>query len=287
MAAKAAEARAEAARLRDRWRTRHLNLFRSDGEGRLAIRDGALFEDDATVVFAAFEDYATRVGINPATGVRHPLGMRYADALRAMADAYLAERERALNHPLVVFHADARVLAGDDTAWAAGADHSPLSIDTIRRLACFSKINLAADDPDGNPLFLGRTQRLASWQQEYTALYRDGACRGCGTIVGLETHHLREWTAEFGLTNIDELIQACRGCHHLHHDQHWRFVGHPNEEIRFLDPDGVVRATTRPHPRFQKRPRPPKDWMSPPPGPAATDGGAVDPTDDCPPDTLW
>ena len=185
--------------------------------------------------------------------------MRYADALRAMADAYLAERERVLGHPLVVFHADARVLAGDDTAWAAsGADHSPLSIDTIRRLACFSKINLAADDPDGNPLFLGRTQRLASWQQEYTALYRDGACRGCGTTVGLETHHLREWTAEFGLTNIDELIQACRGCHHLHHDHTGRSRVTPTPKSGSSTPPASCGPPPDPTPGSRNDHSPPK-----------------------------
>jgi hypothetical protein len=189
---------------------------------------------------------------------------------------------------LVVFHADARLLAGDETAWGAvGADHSPLSVATIRRLACFSKINLAADDPDGNPLFLGRTQRLASWQQEYMVIWRDGGCRACGSTVGLEIHHLDEWTAELGLTNIDGLLAGCRCCHHLQHDQGWRFEGDPNGEIRFVDPSGVVRMTTRPHPRYETRPRPPKDWITPPPPDAADDGGTVDPTQPDPPTTLW
>jgi len=87
-AAKLAEARAEEARRRDRWRTRHLDLFRFDGEARLSIRNGALFDDDAAVFMAAVDDYLSRCGINPETGQRDPLGMRYADALRAMADAY-------------------------------------------------------------------------------------------------------------------------------------------------------------------------------------------------------
>jgi uncharacterized protein DUF222 len=286
-AAKLAQARAEEAHRRDRWRTRHLDLFRFDGEARLSIRNGALFDDDAAVFMAAVDDYVSRCGLNPETGQRDPLGMRHADALRAMADAYLAQRERALGHPLVVFHTDARVLGGDDDAWAfSGADHSPISVDTIRRLACFSKITLAADDPDGNPLFLGRTQRLASWQQERMIDYRDGGCRGCGSTVALEYHHLYEWTAQLGLTNIDELVAGCRTCHHLIHDYHWRMDGHPNHEIRLLDPDGVVRHTSRPHPRYDKRPRPPRDWSTPPPAPAAGTGGAVDPTEPCHA-TLW
>jgi hypothetical protein len=262
--------------------------LRSDGEGRLSIRGGALFDDDAAVVFAAFEDYAGRAGINPATGTRDPLGMRHADALRAMAEAYLAERERVLGHPLVVFHADARVLADDEGAWAAvGADHSPLGIETIRRLACFAKINLALDDPDANPLLLGRTQRLASWQQESMAIWRDGGCRGCGSTVGLELHHLREWGAELGRTDIDQLIAACRCCHHLQHDSHWRFEGDPNGQIRFLDPSGVPRSSTGPHPRFAARSRPPRDWLSAPPGDAAGDGGDPDRSDACHRATLW
>jgi hypothetical protein len=266
LAAKAAAARAEEARRRDRDRTRHVEIVRVDGEGRLILRGGQLYDDDAAVVWAAFEDFANRVGKNPETGEWDPLAMRHADALRAMADAYLARRERELGHPLVIFHSSAGIVCGDEDGWAAvGADHSPLTADTIRRLACFAKINLAVDDPDGNPLFLGRTQRLASWQQEAMVVWRDGACRGCGSTVGLEVHHMEEWTAEFGLTDVDRLIVVCRTCHHLHHDRQWRFDGEPNGEVRFADPIGGVRSRTRPHPRFDKRPRPPKDWLSRPP----------------------
>jgi hypothetical protein len=274
LAAKAAAARAEA-RQRDRHRTRHLDLLRVDGEGRLSLRGGQLFDDDAAVVWAAFEDYASRTGKNPETGEWDPLAMRHADALRAMADAYLARRERDIGHPLVVFHAAADLIAGDEAAWAAaGADHSPLGVDAVRRLGCFSKINLSLDDPDGNPLFLGRAQRLASWQQEYMVIWRDGACRGCGSTVGLEIHHLREWTAELGLTDVDQLISSCRTCHHLNHDRHWRFEGDANGEVRFLDPMRVVRSRSRPHPRFSSRRRPPRDWLSDPPEHEAPDGGA-------------
>lgn len=277
-AARAAAARADAARRRERWRTRHLEVRRVDGEGRLVVRDGQLFDDDAAVVHAAFEDYAGRVGINPETGTRDPLPVRFADALRAMADAYLARRERVVGHPLVVFHADAAVAAGDDDAWAAaGADHSPLGADTIRRLICGAKVNVAVDDREGNPLFLGRTQRLASWQQEYMVVWRDGGCRGCGATVGLEIHHLVEWDAQFGSTDVDRLAATCRGCHHLLHDHRWRLGGDPNGEIRLVDPTGEIRARTKPHPRSTRR-RPPRAWINDPPddaddnSPASGDG---------------
>ena len=205
-----------------------------------------------------------------------------------MADAYLARRERDLGHPLVVFHADARALSDDDTAWAAvGADHSPLTVETIRRLACFAKINMALDDPDGNPLFLGRTQRLASWQQEYTVIWRDGACRGCGATVGLEVHHLREWTAECGQTDVDQLIAACWTCHHLQHDSGWRFDGDPNGEVSLRDPAGDVRCRTRPHPRFGARPRPPKDWQDESPPQVEDPPDRARPPGQADPSTLW
>ena len=103
-------------------------------------------------------------------------------------------------------------------------------------------------------------------------IWRDGACRGCGATVGLEVHHLREWTAEFGLTDVDQLIAACRTCHHLHHDGHWRFEGDPNAEITFADPMGTIRCRSGPHPRFGARPRPPREWLSDPP-PDAGDAG--------------
>jgi hypothetical protein len=266
LAAQAAAARAEASRRRERWRTRHLDVARVDGEGRLIIRGGQLYDDDAAVVHAAFEDYASRAGINPETGVRDPIGVRHADALRAMADAYLARRERDLAHPLVVFHADARVLSDEPEVFGAvGADQSPLAVETIRRLVCFSKVNLALDDPDGNPLNLGRTQRLATWQQEYMVIWRDGGCRACGATVGLEVHHLRPWDAELGPTDIDNLVGSCRTCHHLTHDRGWRFEGDPNQEVRFVDPGGIVRSRTRPDPRSHAHRRPPREWLNPPP----------------------
>ncbi|MBV9281384.1 MAG: DUF222 domain-containing protein [Chloroflexi bacterium] len=288
MAARAAQARAEAARRAARWRSRHLELCRLDGEGRLRIGRGELFDDDATVVFAAFADYARRAGSNPASGHKDPLGVRYADALRAMADAYLARRERVVGHPLVVFHAEADHLEGERGSWgAAGPDHSPLGPEVIERLVCGARLNFAIDDKDGNPLFLGRTQRLASWQQEYMAIWRDGACRGCGATVGLQAHHLREWTAEFGLTDIDQLVMLCYGCHHLHHDEGWRLEGDPGAEIRLCDPGGMVRSRTGPDRRFCGRRRPPRAWFADPPAEAPDNAPAESADDDERAPTLW
>ena len=96
---------------------------------------------------------------------------------------------------------------------------------------------------------------------------------------GLQTHHLRQFNGEGGLTDIDEMIAGCTTCHHLAHDDGWRFEGDPAGEIRFCDPDGVVRARTHPHRRHRKRRRPPRSWISDPP-PQAGDNDADPPPAD-------
>ncbi len=234
-------------------RRRQAQVTRDETERRLSITGAELFDDDAATVWAAFTDFAKNAKADPETGTFDPLTVRYADALVAMAQAYLAGRERVVHHPLVCFHADARVLAGED-GWAETTDYSPLAAATAQRLACACRLIMSADDEHGNPLRLGRTAREASWQQVEVLRRRDGGCRLCEQRMFLQSHHLRWWDRDHGRTDDTNLIMLCSGCHHRLHEGGWTAEGDPYGEMCFGSPTGTV-VRTRPYPQPPPRRR--------------------------------
>jgi hypothetical protein len=166
----------------------------------------------------------------------------------AMANAYLEMRGSVAHRPLVFFHTDASVLAGED-GWAETNDHSPLAAETARRLACHCKLGAVADDRDGNPLNLGRRTREASWQQVELLRRRDGGCRLCGAQLFLQAHHIKWWDRDGGRTDVANLVMQCQGCHRLVHEGGWRIEGDANGELRYVSPDATV---------FRRGPRAPR-----------------------------
>ncbi len=245
------------------YRRRHAHVTRQEDQRRLSVTLAELFDDQAATVWAAFSDYAANSKPNPVTGLLDPLPVRYADALVAMASAYLAAREKVTHRPMVIFHADARVLAGED-GWAETSDYSPLAAETARRLACACRLDVLADDPDGRPLNMGRAARDANWQQTEACLRRDGGCRMCGSRLFLHTHHIRWWERDHGPTDLDNLITICGGaCHHHLHEGGWTVTGHPEHQLTFTSPT----VHSHPHPQHppgrRHRPRPPGDDARP------------------------
>lgn len=76
-------------------------------------------------------------------------------------------------------------------------------------------------DRRGNPLYLGREQRLFSPRQRLALAIRDGGCRwpGCDRPPSYcEAHHIDSYDRDEGRTDIDRGILLCRFHHmHLHH----------------------------------------------------------------------
>jgi hypothetical protein len=63
-----------------------------------------------------------------------------------------------------------------------------------------------------------------------------------------EIHHLDEWDAHHGETNLDRLIPACSRHHHLAHEGGWRLELDPTtRELTVLLADGTVHRRSRPH----------------------------------------
>ena len=71
---------------------------------------------------------------------------------------------------------------------------------------------------DGQPLWQGRNQRLATTAQWRTLTVTTRGCAECGTDIDrCHAHHLHEWLLDDGPTDIDNLQLLCHTCHgHAH-----------------------------------------------------------------------
>jgi hypothetical protein len=141
--------------------------------------EGELYDDAALALRAALDEYLRDVTKDPLTGRYPPVEHSQAEALIEMALAWLSGHERDADRPAIFVHADARLLSGDD-GWAESA-YGALAAETIRRMACYCHLSLTGEHDGPDPLRLGRSQRLPTWQQREMVRRRDGGCRfpGC------------------------------------------------------------------------------------------------------------
>jgi hypothetical protein len=101
-----------------------------------------------------------------------------------------------------------------------------LPAEVIERMICEAGTrSIMVDETTGNPLDVGREQRLFTAKQKIALGYRDGGCMDpdCDRPVSYtEAHHIDEWSAHDGKTNIADGILLCRYHHMLVHHEHWR-----------------------------------------------------------------
>ncbi len=100
-------------------------------------------------------------------------------------------------------------------------DGTPIEVEELRRLACDADIIPAIFGSDGQPLYLGRTQRAPNQAQRMALFARDQACVDCGLAAqACDVHHILPWE-HGGPTNIDNLVLLCPKCHRrAHRDDH-------------------------------------------------------------------
>jgi hypothetical protein len=131
-------------------------------------------------------------------------------------------------------------------------DGTSLPVETLRRLACDAHIIPIVLSGEGVPLDLGRSRRLASDDQRRAlrAIYRTCGIGHCDVPFDrCEIHHLDEWTAEQGETNLDSLIPGCSRHHHLVHEGGWKLELDPTtRELTITLPYGSVHLRSRPQP---------------------------------------
>ncbi|MBS1674009.1 MAG: DUF222 domain-containing protein, partial [Actinobacteria bacterium] len=116
-----------------------------------------------------------------------------------------------------------------------------------RRL-CDTGATIVTVDSCGNPLDVGREQRLFTSRQRIGLAVRDGGCRwpACGLPASYcEAHHIDEWGRDQGRTDVDRGILLCR-FHHLQlHNGGWRITRHEKDEFVLHDRTGRATVMTR------------------------------------------
>lgn len=99
-----------------------------------------------------------------------------------------------------------------------------ISIQTVERLACSGEAVEVEFDGNGQPLDLGREQRLFNRRQRRALAARDGGCMapGCERPPSwTEAHHIKHWARDGGRTDIADGILLCRHHHLLFHNNGW------------------------------------------------------------------
>ena len=241
-----------------------------DDDGTLLLR-GRLPGEQGALLVAALEAARGTLGppppeapaagaVEPAPDVpaetpagAEPVAARNADALLALAEASLAERDHSTaDRYQVVVHVDTSALSPSADGSAAARCELDAGVAlphaAVRRLACDASL-VRIVERDGDPLSIGRRTRTIPPALRRALRSRDRGCvfPGCQQTRHVDAHHILHW-ADGGRTDLPNLIQLCRGHHRLLHEGGFtvrRYNGAPV----FFAPDGR---------RLAHSPRPPR-----------------------------
>jgi hypothetical protein len=208
-----------------------------------------------------------------------------ADLVEADALMMLAQNSLAADQPdssgderhMVVLHADARLLTGEDPGspeQVCRIENGPgVDKPTAMRISCDAAlVALMNSAVPGEQLRLGRKTRKISPALRRALRVRDGGCTfpGCHRLTHLEAHHIVHWL-HGGATDLENLVLLCRRHHMAIHEEGFS-VSRSNDpahtHCRFHRPDGVVIPRHRelhPGPVWEEFP----DWPGVPIDPAS------------------
>ncbi|MGO1488835.1 MAG: DUF222 domain-containing protein [Arachnia sp.] len=178
-----------------------------------------------------------------------------------LADGFLAMAGRSLEavttvarreHYKVVIHLDV-----DGKGWLGKKGGLPETL--LRRFTCEGKVT-PVWEKDGNPVSVGRSQRIVPERTRRLVEDRDRGCRypGCSVTGFLENHHLIHW-ADGGPTDPENLLSLCPFHHGEHHKGGFTIAGSP------VTPSGLVFTTPRGYAIGPVKPYPPPSPPDPTP----------------------
>ncbi len=114
----------------------------------------------------------------------------------------------------------------DGTCELLGAGPVPPSI--LDNLSPDTRIAGALFDTNGEILWLGRSRRHASVAQQLAVAVRDRGCVLCRSPMHrCDYHHIDEWAADNGNTDIPNLTALCNDCHDKLHNNDQRLQRRP------------------------------------------------------------
>lgn len=103
-------------------------------------------------------------------------------------------------------------------------DTGPVPPAILKQLSPDTQISGTLYDRSGNPLWFGRSQRLATANQRLAAAVRDQGCVLCPAPTHqTQLHHIREW-GRGGRTDIDNLASLCGPDHRNLQNRNLRLV---------------------------------------------------------------
>ncbi len=95
----------------------------------------------------------------------------------------------------------------------------PVPASVVREMVCDAGLRIMVLGDAGEPLYLGRRERLFTGSQRRALAVRDGGCVGPGCTAPpswCHAHHVRGW-AEGGSTDVDNGVLLCPAHHHALH----------------------------------------------------------------------
>lgn len=219
--------------------------------------------DDGAVIDAALRDASDAPDGPEAPEPRSAAQRRY-DGLVKMCRHWLDHRNaRCPSSPVVAVNLviDEATLTGASASGSgAGFDvgarcdlvpGGPVARSTAQRLLCDSVVGRIVLGADGEPIDVGRTERLFTPAQRRAMIARDGptcVVPYCAApVTECEAHHLDPYEPG-GLTDLCNGAFLCRGNHHDTHDRGYRLErGGVPGHYRWTAPDGRVWTTDRTH----------------------------------------
>ncbi len=126
-----------------------------------------------------------------------------------------------------------------------------VSLPTVQRLFCDATQTPILISSTGQPLDVGRSQRLFTARQRMALAARDGGCRwpGCERPPSwCEAHHIDHWQRDGGATDVDRGVLLCRHHHLLLHDHGWQIRRSADGGEFVLVPPSSIDARQAPRP---------------------------------------
>ena len=168
----------------------------------------------------------------PAGTPRRSPGEARADALVALADAFLAGgADRPPGRAATAIRSSCtptprRCRATSRAGGASWRTARRWRSRPSRRLACDASL-VQLLERDGQPLRIGRKTRTIPPALRRALNARDRGCRfpGCGSRRFLDAHHIEHW-ADGGATDLDNLVHLCGHHHRLLHEGGYRIDAH-------------------------------------------------------------
>ncbi len=224
--------------------------YRRDGMGYLR---GTLDPETASRVFSMLDAERDRVLHDDPALTSEQAG---CDALTNL----VLNAGRVMHHgrtEVVVFIDGDSLLHGahqGGVSFLSNGTHLPVS--TVRRLCCEAHIIPMVLGGDGQPLDVGRDQRLATRAQRRAlrAMYATCAHPSCEVrFDDCHIHHVRLWEHN-GPTDLGNLLPLCSRHHHLVHEGGWQVAIDSRRTLTWSRPDGSVDRTVFWEPPDGERP---------------------------------